>query len=60
MGSKEREIILEALKCLRYDTERVEKLVLKTKSATADEHTEVIDKLKIIDALMKKWSNIDE
>ena len=60
MGSKEREIILEALKCLRYDTERVEKLVLKTKSATADEHTEVIDKLKIIDDLMKKWSNIDE
>ena len=60
MGSKEREIILEALKCLRYDTERIEKLVLKTKSATADEHTEVIDKLKIIDDLMKKWSNIDE
>ena len=60
MGSKEREIILEALKCLRYDTERVEKLVLKTKSATAEEHTEVIDKLKIIDDLMKKWSNIDE
>ena len=28
MGSKERDIILEALKCLRYDTERVEKLVL--------------------------------
>ena len=60
MESKESDIILEALKCLRYDTERVEKLVLKTKSATADEHTEVIDKLKIIDDLMKKWSNIDE
>ena len=60
MGSKERDIILEALKCLRYDTERIEKLVLKTKSATADEHTEVIDKLKNIDDLMKKWSNIDE
>ena len=38
MGSKERDIILEALKCLRYDTERVEKLVLKTKSATAEDH----------------------
>ena len=60
MEPKESDIILEALKCLRYDTERVEKLVLKTKSATADEHTEVIDKLKIIDDLMKKWSNIDE
>ena len=60
MEPKESNIILEALKCLRYDTERVEKLVLKTKSATADEHTEVIDKLKIIDDLMKKWSNIDE
>ena len=60
MESKESDIILEALKCLRYDTERVEKLVLKTKSATAEEHTEVIDKLKIIDDLMKKWSNIDE
>ena len=60
MEPKESDIILEALKCLRYDTERVEKLVLKTKSATAEEHTEVIDKLKIIDDLMKKWSNIDE
>ena len=60
MEPKESDIILEALKCLRYDTERIEKLVLKTKSATADEHTEVIDKLKIIDDLMKKWSNIDE
>ena len=60
MEPKESDIILEALKCLRYDTERVEKLVLKTKSATADEHTEVIDKVKIIDDLMKKWSNIDE
>ena len=60
MGSKEREIILEALKCLRYDTERVEKLILKTKSATTEDHTEVIDKLKSIDDLIKKWSNIDE
>ena len=60
MEPKESDIILEALKCLRYDTERIEKLVLKTKSATAEEHTEVIDKLKIIDDLMKKWSNIDE
>ena len=60
MEPKESDIILEALKCLRYDTERVEKLVLKTKSATTEEHTEVIDKLKIIDDLMKKWSNIDE
>ena len=59
-SQKNRDIILEALKCLRYDTERIEKLVLKTKSATTDDHTEVIDKLKIIDDLMKKWSNIDE
>ena len=44
MEPKESDIILEALKCLRYDTERVEKLVLKTKSATAEDHTEVIDK----------------
>jgi hypothetical protein len=60
MEPKESDIILEALKCLRYDTERIEKLVLKTKSATTDDHIEVIDKLKIIDDLMKKWSNIDE
>ena len=60
MESKESDIILEALKCLRYDTERVEKLVLKTKSATTDDHTEVIDKLKSIDDLVNKWSNIDE
>jgi hypothetical protein len=55
MGSKERNIILEALKCLRYDTERVEKLVLKTKSATAEDHSEVIEKLQYIDELLKKW-----
>ena len=28
MEPKESDIILEALKCLRYDTERIEKLVL--------------------------------
>ena len=55
MGSKERDIILEALKCLRYDTERVEKLVLKTKSATAEDHLEVIEKLQYIDELLMKW-----
>ena len=55
MGSKEREIILEALKCLRYDTERVEKLVLETKSASAEDHSEVIEKLQHIDELLKKW-----
>ena len=60
MDSKESDIILEALKCLRYDTERVEKLVLKTKSATTDDHNEVISKLKSIDDLINKWSNIDE
>ena len=57
MESKESDIILEALKCLRYDTERVERLVLKTKSATTNDHNEVIDKLKTIDELIKKWSN---
>ncbi len=60
MEPKESNIILEALKCLRYETERVEKLILKTKSATTEDHTEVIDKLKSIDDLIKKWSNIDE
>ena len=60
MEPKESDIILEALKCLRYDTERVEKLVLKTKSATAEDHTGVIDKLKNIDDLINKWSNINE
>ena len=48
MEPKESDIILEALKCLRYDTERIEKLVVKTKSATTDDHTEVIDKLKVL------------
>ena len=57
MESKESDIILEALKCLRYDTERVERLVLKTKSATTNDHNEVIDKLKTIDELIEKWSN---
>ena len=60
MESTESDIILEALKCLRYDTERVEKLVLKTKSATTEDHNEVISKLKSIDDLINKWSNIDE
>lgn len=55
MESKEREIILEALRCLRYDTKQVEKLVLKTKSASAKDHSEVIEKLQYIDELMKKW-----
>ena len=57
MESKESDIILEALKCLRYDTERVEKLVLKTKSASTDDHNEVITKLKDIDELIEKWRN---
>ena len=55
MEPKESNIILEALKCLRYDTERVEKLVLKTKSASAEDHSEVIEKLQHIDELLKKW-----
>ncbi len=54
---KSSELILEALKCLRYDTERVEKLVLKTKSASTDDHNEVITKLKDIDELIEKWRN---
>ena len=60
MEPKASDSILEALKCLRYDTERVEKLVLKTKSATTEDHNEVISKLKSIDDLINKWSNIDE
>ena len=60
MESKESDIILEALKCLRYDTERVEKLVLKTEVGNGRRSQEVIDKLQDIDDLMKKWSNIDE
>ena len=56
MEPKERDIILEALKCLRYDTERVEKLVRKTKSSSTHDHEEVIDKLQFIDDLLKKWS----
>ncbi len=55
MEPKERDIILEALKCLRYDTERVEKLVRKTKSSSTHDHEEVIDKLQFIDELLKKW-----
>jgi hypothetical protein len=54
---KSSELILEALRCLRYDTERIEKLVLKTKSASTDDHNEVITKLKDIDELIEKWSN---
>ena len=34
-----------------------EKLVLKTKSASTDDHSEVITKLKDIDELIEKWSN---
>ena len=54
---KSSELILEALRCLRYDTERIEKLVLKTKSASTDDHNEVITKLKDIDELIEKWRN---
>tara|TARA_R100001463_G_scaffold117335_2_gene172935 strand:- start:113 stop:286 length:174 start_codon:yes stop_codon:yes gene_type:complete len=55
LNEKEKDIVLEALKCLRYDTERVEKLILKTKSASTDDHTEVLNKLEAIDVLIRKW-----
>ncbi len=54
---KESDILLEALKCLRYDTERVERLVLKAKSSSTEDHEQVIEKLRHIDVLIKKWSN---
>ena len=54
---KESDILLEALKCLRYDTERIERLVLKTKSFSTNEHQETIEKLRQIDILIKKWSD---
>ena len=41
---KESDILLEALKCLRYDTERIERLVLKTKSYSTEDHDQVIEK----------------
>ena len=31
------------------------KLVFKTKSATAEDHTEVLEKLEAIDVLIRKW-----
>jgi len=55
LNEKEKDIVLEALKCLRYDTERVEKLILKTKSASTDDHTDVLNKLEAIDVLIRKW-----
>ncbi len=54
---KESDILLEALKCLRYDTERIERLVLKTKSSSTEDHEQVIEKLSRIDELIKKWSD---
>ena len=49
-------ILLEALKCLRYDTKRIERMLLKAKSSSKEEHEEVITKLQHIDELIKKWS----
>tara|TARA_R100000030_G_scaffold29222_1_gene21597 strand:- start:155 stop:340 length:186 start_codon:yes stop_codon:yes gene_type:complete len=56
----ESKLILEALRCLKYDLEKTHKIVLRTESSKSGDIQEIVDKMLEVDKLMEKWSNIDE
>ena len=60
MERNESDLILEALRCLRYDLEKTHKIVLRTASSKSGDVEEIVDKMLEVDKLMEKWSNIDE
>ena len=60
MERSETDLILEALRCLRYDLEKTHKIVLRTASSKSGDVQEIVDKMLEVDKLIKKWSNIDE
>jgi hypothetical protein len=59
-NSNESKLILEALRCLKYDLEKTHKIVLRTESSKSGDIQEIVDKMLEVDKLMEKWSNIDE
>ena len=60
MERSETDLILEALRCLRYDLQKTHKIVLRTASSKSGDVQEIVDKMLEVDKLIKKWSNIDE
>tara|TARA_Y100001972_G_scaffold101916_1_gene127075 strand:- start:175 stop:360 length:186 start_codon:yes stop_codon:yes gene_type:complete len=58
--NNESKLILEALKCLRYDLQKTHKIVLRTESTKSGDVQELVDKMLEVDKLMEKWRNIDE
>jgi len=60
MERNESDLILEALRCLRYDLEKTHKIVLRTASSKSGDVEEIVDKMLEVDKLLEKWSNIDE
>ena len=60
MERSETDLILEALRCLRYDLQKPHKIVLRTESTKSGDVQEIVDKMLEVDKLIKKWSNIDE
>jgi hypothetical protein len=59
-NNNESKLILEALRCLKYDLEKTHKIVLRTESSKSGDIQEIVDKMLEVDKLMEKWSNIDE
>jgi hypothetical protein len=59
-NSNESKLILEALRCLKYDLEKTHKIVLRTESSKSGDIQEIVDKMLEVDKLMEKWSNTDE
>ena len=59
-NNNETGLILEALRCLRYDLEKTHKIVLRTTSSKSGDVQEIVDKMLQVDTLVEKWRNIDE
>jgi len=59
-NNNETGLILEALRCLRYDLEKTHKIVLRTASSKSGDVQEIVDKMLKVDTLVEKWRNIDE
>ena len=60
MERSESDLILEALRCLRYDLQKTHKIVLRTESTKSGDVQEIVDKMLKVDTLVEKWRNIDE
>ena len=60
MERSETDLILEALRCLRYDLQKTHKILLRTESTKSGDVQEIVDKMLEVDKLIEKWSDIDE